>query len=37
VVDEDTVDPVAWTSARADGSIARKQARLPRVIFARER
>ena len=35
VVDEDTPDLIAWRSLGADGVIANKRARLPRVIFVR--
>lgn len=35
VVDETTTDRIAWDVLRIDGSVGRRQARLPRVIFAR--
>jgi len=35
VVDETTTERIAWDLVRTDGTVARKQARLPRVIFAR--
>lgn len=35
VVDETTTDRIGWDVERNDGTVARKQARLPRVIFAR--
>jgi hypothetical protein len=34
-VDEDTADLIVWVGSASDGSIVRKQARLPRVIFVR--
>ena len=35
VVDENTVDRIAWQSRAANGDAVMKQARLPRVIFVR--
>ena len=35
VVDEDTKDLIAWDTVARDGAAARRQARLPRVIFVR--
>ena len=35
IVDESRTERIAWDMVRDDGSVARKQARLPRVIFAR--
>lgn len=35
VVDEDTTDRVAWDNVDRDGTISRRQARMPRVIFVR--
>ena len=35
VVDEDTIERIAWRVEREDGSLSHKEARLPRVIFAR--
>ncbi len=35
VVDEDTIEVVAWRRDGADSRVLMKQARLPRVIFAR--
>ena len=34
-VDEGTSDLIVWAGSATDGSVVRKQARLPRVIFAR--
>ncbi len=35
VVDEDTIDLIAWDAVAHDGVISRRQARLPRMIFVR--
>ena len=35
VVDEDTTDSIAWDAMSNEGQTARRQARLPRVIFVR--
>ena len=35
VVDEETLERIAWKVERDDGTIAHRHARLPRVIFAR--
>jgi hypothetical protein len=35
VVDEDTVDLIAWDAQARDGASLRRQARMPRVIFVR--
>jgi hypothetical protein len=35
VVDETSIERIAWDVVKLDGTVARRQARLPRVIFAR--
>jgi hypothetical protein len=35
VVNEDIIEPIAWSSKGADGIVSHRRARLPRVIFVR--